>query len=101
MANRKYIYFSEMDRFGYTLHCISLTEKECREAMIAEYIRRYKYATDVDPKEAYEWMQANEGKEDIEELDEFYEFKDAAEDFGDFLEELYIDKRELNKVEWD
>ena len=100
MAKRKYIYFSEIERFGYTLQCIALTEEECRKAMIDEYVKTYKYENKTDPKEAYEWMEANKDREDLEELDEYYEYETDAEYFSDFLEELYIDKRELGEVEW-
>ena len=100
MAKRKYVYFGEIDRFGYTWQCITLTEEECREAMIAEYIRMYKKENGTNPKEAYDWMEANKVREDLEELDEYYDYETDAEYFSDFLEELYIEKRELGVVEW-
>lgn len=92
MANRKYIYYSEVDRFGYTLRCIALTEKECREAMISEYVRAYEQRNGENPKEVYEQLVANE---------EFIDDNYAAEDYARFIGELEIEKRELNKVEWD
>lgn len=100
MAKRKYVYFSEIDRFGYNLQCIALTEKDCKRAMIDEYVKAYKRENGTDPEEAYEWMKTNEDREDIEELDEYYDYETDAEYFSDFLEELYIEKRELGVVEW-
>ena len=100
MAKRKYIYFCEVERFGYTLQCIALTEKECKRAMIDEYVRAYKQQNGTDPEEAYEWMRKNKNRDDIEELDEYYEYEDDAEYFKTFLEELNAEKRELNIVEW-
>ena len=100
MAKRKYIWYGEVDRFGYDLQCIALTEKECKRAMIDEYVKIYKKENGTDPEEAYEWMKKNENREDIEELDEYYEYKEDAEYFESFLEDLVIEQRELNVVEW-
>lgn len=74
------IWFSEIERFGYTLQCIGNSEKEVLDAMINEYIKVYKKRNGVDP--------SVEGDADDKE---YYEV---------FLEELCIEKRELGKVEW-
>jgi hypothetical protein len=65
-VERKYIYFSEIERFGYTLQCIALTEEECKKAMVAEYVKVYKRENGTDPEEAYKWMEANKNRENIE-----------------------------------
>ena len=100
MAKRKYVYFGEVERFGYTLQCIASSEEECREAMINEYVTAYIRRNDANPKEAYEWMKKNEGRKDLKKLDEYYDYKDDASYFSVFLDELYIEKREFGKVEW-
>lgn len=82
MANRKYIYFAEIERFGYTLQCIGFTEEEVRENLINEYIKAYTRINGIDPRED-------------EETDYFGENY-----FKTFLDELNIEKRELGKVEW-
>lgn len=91
MAKRKYVYYSEIDRFGYTLQCIALSEEECKEAMINEYVKTYIKINGEDPREA--WAKATV---DNECIDDNY----AAEDFARFFGELFIEKRELGVVEW-
>lgn len=78
--NMAEIWFSEIERFGYTLQCIGNSEKEVLDAMIDEYIKTYKKRNGVDPSV----------EEDADDK-EYYEV---------FLEELCIEKRELGKVEW-
>lgn len=83
MAKRKYIYFAEVDRFGYTLQCIGLTEEEVREAMINEYIETYKARNNgCDPRD----------EDEVDEYGDHY--------YTVFLDELYVAKRERGKVEW-
>ena len=79
MAKRKYIYFAEIERFGYMLQCVGLSAEEVKQAMIDEYIKTFKNCNDgIDPRD-----------------------EDMKEDYYDvFLEELWIEKREINKVEW-
>lgn len=86
MAKRKYIYFAEIERFGYTLQCIGLTENEVRQAMINKYIETYKNINRVDPSIP------------DEEDNEYYEGDYSY--YKTFLDELYVEKRELLKVEW-
>lgn len=81
MAKRKYVYFSEMERFGYTLQVIALTEEEAKQAMIDEYIKAFKKDNFCDPRECHR------------ESGETY--------FDTFLDELYVEKREFGKVYWD
>ncbi len=100
MANRKYVYFGMIDRFGYDINCIALTEKECRDAIIKEYIRVYKQENGTDPQKAYNWMKEHEDDENIEEYDEYYEYNEDARYFENFLEELIIAKQKLGKVCW-
>ena len=83
MAARKYIYFCETDRFGYTLQVIGRTEEEARQAMIEEYIKTYKRLNGVDPRD-----------EDISYYSDYRSYLDV------FLEELNVEKREFGKVEW-
>lgn len=83
MGKRKYIYFAEVERFGYTLQCVGLSEEEVREAMINEYVRAYKQRNGTDPR-------------DEDEIDPRW----GNHYFTTFLDELYVDKREINKVEW-
>ena len=78
MAKRKYIYFCEVERFGYTLQVIGLTEEETRQAMINEYVKTYTKINGFDPRE---------------EIDE-------RTDYDVFIDELYVSKRELGVVEW-
>lgn len=79
MAKRKYVYFGEVERFGYMLECIGLTEQETKEAMINEYVRAYKNKNGVDPREG-------------DDEDKKY--------YNNFIEDLSISKRELGVVEW-
>lgn len=83
MAARKYIYFCETDRFGYTLQVIGRTEEEARQAMIEEYIKAYKRENGVDPR-------------DEDEIDPRW----GDHYYTTFVEELYVEKREFGKVEW-
>lgn len=82
MAKRKYIYFAEVERFGYTLQCVGLSEEEVRNAMIDEYIKTYIDRNGVDPRD----------EDEVDRYGDHY--------FTVFLDELYVDKREINKVEW-
>lgn len=82
MEKRKWIYFAEIERFGYTLQCIGLSEEEVRETMIKEYIETYMSRNGVDPR-------------DEDEVDRY-----GNHYYSTFLEELYVEKRELNKVIW-
>ena len=80
MAKRKYIYFCEIERFGYTLQVIGLTEKEARDAMIEEYVRVFQEENGEHPNESIKY--------------------DDRTYMDIFLDELFVDKRELGKVEW-
>ena len=82
MSKRKYIYFAEIERFGYTLQVIALTKEEAEEAMKEEYIRAFIDANGYDPRE---------DEDDYISGETYWEV---------FLDELHIEKRELNKVEW-
>ena len=83
MEKKKYIYFAEVERFGYTLQCIGLSEAEVKEAMINEYVKAYKRKNGTDPR-------------DEDEIDPNWGYHY----FTLFLGELYVEKREINKVEW-
>ena len=85
MAKRKYIYFCEVERFGYTLQVIELTEEAARQAIINEYVSTYIKINGFDPR--------------IKEKFPSYE-DDENNDFEVFINELNIEKRELGKVEW-
>ena len=82
MNKRKYVYFAEIDRFGYTLQVISLTKEEAEEAMKAEYIRVFTKENGYDPRE---------DNEDCGNGQTYWET---------FLDELHVEKRELNMVKW-
>lgn len=93
MAARKYVYFSEIERFGYTLRCIGRTEDEVRNAMIEEYVKNYKATNDgADPRKAYELIKSGVDETDEYEIDASY--------YETFLEELYVDKVEFGNVKW-
>lgn len=79
MKNNNYVYFAEIERFGYTLQVIGRTEKECKDAMINEYVRTYKDENGVDPRKG-------------DEIDKEY--------FDTFMDEMNIEKREFGKIEW-
>ena len=97
MANIKYVYYGASERFGYELQCIGLTEEEVRESLINEYVRVYTQRNGSNPKEAYEWVQENQDNEDMDDYDEYSE---DAEYYETFIDELFIEKRELGVVEW-
>lgn len=80
MAAKKYIYFCEMERFGYTLQVIGRTEEEAKQTMIDEYIKTYIKCNGCHPKD------------DVDYSDESY--------LDIFLDEMYVEKREFGKVEW-
>ena len=83
MAKRKYIYYGEIERFGYNLQVIGLTEKEVKDAMTKKYIEAFQHE--------------NYGKHPAESC-----FMWGNRTYMDvFLDELYIEKRELGKVYWD
>lgn len=91
MAKRKYVWFAEVNRFGYFLQCIGNSESEVRDAIIEEYVRAYKTRNDgADPRAEYLLKQNGSDEYNAEDAD-YYEW---------FIEELYIEKRELGKVEW-
>ena len=91
MAARKYIYFGEIYRFGYTLHCIDTSEEKVRNALIEEYVKTYKQRNcGSDPRKAYELRES--GADDYDEED--------AEYYKTFLDELYIQRREFGEVYW-
>lgn len=91
MAARKYIYFGEIYRFGYTLHCIDTSEEKVRNALIEEYVKTYKKCNDgADPKSEYELKESGS--------DEYN--SDDAEYYEAFLDDLCIQKRKLGEVEW-
>lgn len=91
MAKKKYVYFCETERFGYTLQVIGNTEEEAREAMIEEYIRTYKKWNDgANPRQEY--LLKEEGSDEYNDED--------ADCCATFIEELYVDKREYGVVEW-
>lgn len=77
MNNKQYVYFGEIERFGYTMHCIGNSEQEVKEALIKAYIESYKKVNGADPR------------------------KDGTDYYDLFLDELYIEKREIGKVYWD
>lgn len=78
MAQLKYIYFCEIDRFGYTLQAIGLTEREARQAIIDEYIKTYIKNNGINPRTD----------------------PDGRYDYNVFINELYVDKREIGAVVW-
>lgn len=81
MAKRKYIYYGEIERFGYNLQAFGLTEKEVRDAITEKYIEVFKDENDGEhPTESFMYNDRT--------------YMDV------FLDELYIEKRELNKVYW-
>ena len=42
MKNNNYVYFAEIERFGYTLQVIGKTEKECKDAInICDEVNKY------------------------------------------------------------
>ena len=93
MAERKYVWYCEMDRFGSTYKVIGRTEEEARNAMIECYIKTFKqYNEGINPKEEYEIsLKANE--------DEFYD-EESAECYKNFIDELYVEKLEFGIVDW-
>lgn len=91
MSEMKYVYYGEIERFGYTLQCFGRTEEEVRNALIEEYVESYKKRNNgSDPRKAYELMQ--EESDDYDLCDALY--------YETFLDELYIDRKELGHVEW-
>ena len=91
MSERKYVYYGEIERFGYTLQCFGRTEEEVRNALIEEYVKSYKKRNNgADPRKAYELMQKE--SDDYDEDDALY--------YETFLDELYIDKQEFGHVKW-
>ena len=92
MAARKYVYFGEVDRFGYMLECIDTSEEKVRNALIEEYIRVYKQRNGSDPREAFELRESGADEDEYDNVD--------AEYYEHFLGDLVIQKRELGEVEW-
>ena len=76
MGKRKYIYLAEDECFGYILQCIGLSEEEVKEAMINKNEKKYKEENGID----------------VENEDEYL--------LTTFIENLYVEKREINKVKW-
>ena len=77
MANRKYIYFCEVEKFGYMLQVIALT----KEAITKEYIKAFTANNGTSPKRV---------KTDYSNRT-YYDV---------FMDELNIERRELGKVVW-
>lgn len=91
MTEADKIWFSETERFGYTLQCVGRTEKEVVNSIIEEYVRAYKIRNNgIDPRAEYLLK--------LKGSDEYDEY--AAEDFEVFRDELYVEEREFGKVEW-
>ena len=80
MAKRKYVYYAEIERFGYTLSTIALTEKEAKDAITEEYIKAFKDENGEHPSKCI--LPSNRTYMDI------------------FNDELFVTKRELGSVSW-
>lgn len=82
MANVKNsVWFGELDRFGYVLQVVGRTEKEARDALIAEYVRVYKDINNgSDPRK-----------------DEWY---DGESYYDNAIEDMNITEMAFGKVEW-
>lgn len=80
MAKRKYVYYAEIERFGYTLSTIALTEKEAKDAITEEYIKAFKDENGEHPNKSIAY--GNRTYMDI------------------FNDELFVTKRELGSVSW-
>ena len=81
MANRKYIYFCEVEKFGYMCQVIALTKEEVKEAITTEYIKAFTANNGTSPKRV---------KTDYNNRT-YYDV---------FMDELNIERRELGKVVW-
>jgi len=81
MPANNYVYFGEIDRFGYTLQAIDTTEAKVRKALTDEYVRIFKRDNDG--------MHPSKCKYDG---DRSY--------MSIFKEELFIEKREFGEVTW-
>ena len=80
MTKRKYVYYAEIERFGYTLSTIALTEKEAKNAITEEYIKAFKDENGEHPNKSIAFD--NRTYMDI------------------FNDELFVTKRELGNVVW-
>ena len=81
MAKRKYVYWADIERFGYSLNVIGLSENEVKDAITKEYVDAFKKENDgEDPSESIAY--GNRTYMDI------------------FNDELFVTKRELGKVAW-
>ena len=82
MGKRKYVYFTEIERFGYIWQVISLTKEEAERAIKEKYIKIFTKENGYDPRD---------NDEDCGNGQTYWET---------FLDELIIEKRELNTVKW-
>ena len=80
MANNK-VYIAEVERFGYTLTAMGKTEREAKDAIIAEYVRAY--------------MDENEGSHPIKD-----EHPYGGTYYDNMLEDLSVEEIEFGVVEW-
>lgn len=72
------VWVAELERFGYSLRTVGRTEKECRDAMSAEYIKTYAiYNGSFDMED--------------EEDKEYYDYA---------MDEIYCDFIPYGKVVW-
>ena len=80
MAKRKYVYYAEIERFGYTLSTIALTEEEARDAITKEYVDSFKKENGKHPSKSIAYGDRT--------------YMDI------FNDELCVTKREFGKVAW-
>lgn len=80
MAKRKYVYYAEIERFGYTLNVIGLTEEEARDAITKEYVDAFKKENGKHPSKSIAYGDRT--------------YMDI------FNDELCVTKREFGKVAW-
>lgn len=82
-TNKNGVWYAELERFGYTLQVVAGTEKEAKDALLAEYIKAFKrYNDGEDPRKCTEMY----GEDRT-----YYEIAE---------EEIYATFMEFGKVEW-
>lgn len=82
-TNKNGVWYAELERFGYTLQTVAGTEKEAKDALLAEYIKAFKrYNDGQDPRRYKEFFVEDRTCYEIAE------------------EEIYTTFMEFGKVEW-
>lgn len=85
----KSVWVATLERFGYTLLVVEQTKQKAMDAMKGEYIEKY-FKINRD----FGQMPFTSVEEMMEQDEEFKECYEVA------MEEIYIRRLELGKVEW-